>query len=100
MQKLSLDLPLDDGIAGAVELLRGVGIATVESCEGGIGHCFPEPTIRFMGDKSEAWRALSAALKHDLPVLYLRMQWTISQDGDPEGPYWEIVLREKQLPVI
>ena len=40
---------LDRGIRKAVERLRASQIETFESCEGGAGHAFPEPTIRFYG---------------------------------------------------
>lgn len=36
---------LDPGIAGAVRVLMVAGIHTFESCEGGAGHAYPEPTI-------------------------------------------------------
>ncbi len=93
-----LGYTLDPGIENAVDLLRSGGIATVESCEGGTGHCFPEPTVRFMGSKAEAWRALSLVLDNGLPVLFLRRQWTIDEN-DPEGPYWELVFRETISPI-
>ena len=38
---------LDPGIERAVNLLREARVETFESCEGGAGHAFPEPTIRF-----------------------------------------------------
>jgi hypothetical protein len=96
----SFSSALDPGIARAVLLLRQAGIATVESCEGGPGHCFPEPTVRFEGSRAEAWRAFAEAMDHGLPVLYLRNQWTISSEGDPEGPYWEIVFRGSVNPSV
>lgn len=37
---LELDMPLDEGIAYAVHVLRGGGIETYESCEGGPGHVY------------------------------------------------------------
>jgi len=40
---------LDKGIRKAVEIFQTCGIETFESCEGGIGHSYPEPTIRFYG---------------------------------------------------
>jgi hypothetical protein len=35
-----------------------VGVGTIESCEGGPGHAFPEPRVRLAGGKSEGCRAL------------------------------------------
>ena len=45
--------PLDAGIRDIVLTLLANGVETFESCEGGRGHSFPEPTIRFEGDSSE-----------------------------------------------
>jgi len=38
------DLDLDPGIRRAVLVLRSARIATFESCQGGPGHAFPDPT--------------------------------------------------------
>jgi hypothetical protein len=87
--------PLDQGIVRAVKVLHDAGIETFESCEGGSGHAMPEPTVRFHGGKAEGWRALSVCQIYDLPVLALRRYWDISKEGEPGGPYWEVVFREK-----
>lgn len=60
--------PLDIGIARAVHVLREAGIETFESCEGGNGHAYAEPTVRFHGVRSEGWKALAAAQVMRLPV--------------------------------
>lgn len=86
--------PLDLGIARAVKVLRDGGVETFESCEGGEGHAYPEPTIRFHGQRGAGWHALSVAQTYRLPVLSLRRIWPVN-DGEPTGPYWELVLREK-----
>lgn len=44
---------LDSGIRPYVKILDDNGIETFESCQGGDGHCFPEPTIRFHGVRGE-----------------------------------------------
>ncbi|WP_265516416.1 hypothetical protein [Nitratireductor luteus] len=62
------DRQLDAKIAPYVEVLRSAGIETFESCEGGDGHAYPEPTIRFYGDRSEGYRALAVAMQNGLPV--------------------------------
>lgn len=82
---------LDRGIEQAVKVLSEGGVETFESCEGGPGHCFPEPTVRFYGDHSEGFRALSFALQRGLPVRELRRYWSII-DGEPTGPHWEMTL--------
>lgn len=80
---------LDAGIRPYVELLAGAGIETFESCEGGAGHSFPAPTIRFHGQRDEGFRALALALQHALPVQHLRRVWSV-EDGEPVGPDWEM----------
>ena len=83
---------LDPGIAPYVEVLQAAGIETFESCEGGEGHCFPEPTIRFAGQREEGFRALAVALEHGFPVRAIRRYWAVI-DGEPSGPDWEIAFR-------
>jgi hypothetical protein len=91
---LRLDMPLDAGIERAVHELRAHCIETVESCEGGEGHAFPESTVRFHGHPSEGYRALAIALEAGLPVYAIRRVWTFD-DGELTGPLWEIVFQRK-----
>jgi hypothetical protein len=84
---------LDPGIKKYMERLQDSGIETFESCEGGKGHAYPEPTIRFHGTPEAGWRALAACLAFGFPVLYLRRIWCILDGGEPNGPYWEVVFR-------
>ena len=86
-----LSSPLDRGTEQAVKILMDAGVETFESCEGGDGHAYPEPTIRFHGERAEGFKALSVALQHGLQVSSLRRTWPI-RDGEPTGPWWEIVL--------
>jgi hypothetical protein len=86
-------MPLDAGIEQAVHALRAAGIETYESCEGGPGHVFAEPTIRFTGQPSEGYRAVALALEQGLPVYALKRVWTI-EAGELTGPVWEIVFRD------
>jgi len=88
------DPPLDKGIEQAVIILNDFGIETYESCEGGPGHCYPEPTVRFHGEHSEGFKALAVALQHALPVKQLNRTWRII-DGEPTGPTWEMVFWRK-----
>jgi hypothetical protein len=81
------DPPLDDGIREIVLTLLQNGVETFESCEGGRGHSFSEPTVRFEGDSSEGLRALSVALAHGLPVAELRRCWGVIE-GLIHGPWW------------
>ena len=82
---------LDPGIRLAVEILLAAGIETFESCQGGEGHSYPEPTVRFHGERPEGFKALSAVMYDSrLKVSALRRIWRII-DGEPSGPYWELV---------
>jgi hypothetical protein len=86
--------PIDQGIRKAVKILARGGIETFESCEGGKGHPFPEPTIRFHGQHDEGWKALAVALQHGLKVSELRRYYTII-DGEPVGPEWEMTFSKE-----
>lgn len=81
--------PVDRGIADAVRVLWENGVETSESCEGGPGHSFFEPTVRFFGGQAEGFRALGIALTNGLRVAELRRYWSI-QDGEAVGPHWEM----------
>ena len=83
------DPPLDPGIAHAVEVLRGAGVETFESCQGGPGHAYPEPTVRFHGEQPEGYRAVAAALYAGLRVSELRRVWPLER-GELTGPWWEL----------
>lgn len=83
---------LDPGIREAVRILREADIETFESCQGGPGHCFPEPTIRFHGNHVEGFRAYAVAMTMGLPVLTLRRVFDVI-DGELTGPKWELVFR-------
>jgi len=80
---------LDHGIRHVVEILVSNGVETFESCEGGEGHAFYEPTVRFHGSQAEGFRALAVALQHGLGVCELRRYYSI-EDGVPVGPHWEM----------
>lgn len=94
MSEAEYNPPLDNGIRREVEVLNLSGIETYESCEGGPGHSYPEPTIRFHGGRAEGFKALSIALQNDLLVIGLKRVWCIV-DGEPVGPTWEITFAKK-----
>ena len=86
---------LDPGIRQYVECLRAGGVQTFESCEGGPGHAFAEPTVRFYGTPEAGWRAVAVCLAYGLPILALRRVWYVLDLNEPTGPDWEIVFRNK-----
>ena len=81
--------PLDEGIREIVIALISNGVESFESCEGGHGHSFPEPTVRFEGASSEGLRAVSVALENGLPIRALRRVWSFKNDLI-HGPWWEM----------
>ncbi len=87
------DRDLDAGIKPFVVILREAGIETFESCEGGAGHAYQYPTIKFHGHRDAGWLALHAAQVRGLPVMALQRSWMII-DGEPVGPHWEMVFYE------
>ena len=87
-----VDMPLDPGIRTAVLILRKSGVETSESCQGGAGHCFPEPTICFHGDAWAGHKAFAVAMENGLPVLSLRRAYGVVA-GQLEGPWWEMTFR-------
>lgn len=87
---------IDKGISYAVKVMRDGGVETFESCEGGPGHAFLEPTIRFHGARAAGFSALACALAHGLPVSEIRRFWQVL-DGEPHGPHWEITFGVEKL---
>lgn len=85
---------LDQGVASYVKALAAAGVETYESCEGGEGHSFGEPTVRFHGGEGEGYRVVALAIEMKLPVFELRRFWTVIE-GELTGPHWEITFREK-----
>jgi hypothetical protein len=85
----SVDLPIDAGIRRAVLILRRAGVETFESCQGGAGHAFPDPTVKFSGGAYAGYRAFAIAKEHGLPVARIQMVWG-EVDHHLQGPWWEI----------
>jgi len=56
-KKTVLPSDVDPLVLGIVTILNEHGFKTFESCQGGDGHCFPEPTVRFEGDEFDIIRA-------------------------------------------
>lgn len=100
MNKLAKPRPfipgkIDAGIQKAVFLLQDAGVETYESCEGGKGHAYSEPTVRFHGVPEAGWRALSVCLANGLPITSLKRVWDVLDGDEPTGPYWEITFRNR-----
>lgn len=93
-QNIDFSPPLDGGIEREVIILVNAGIETFESCEGGPKHAYADPTIRFHGNRSEGFWALSVALQNNLNVESIRRIWPIIE-GEPTGPWWEMTFSTK-----
>ena len=87
---------IDAGIRQAVKCLQESGIHTFESCEGGPGHSYPEPTVAFHGTPETGWRAFAVCIVHKLPVQSLQRTWEF-YEGELHGPYWELVFSKRML---
>ena len=95
-RQIDAESPLDRGISYAVKVLLEGGVETYESCEGGRGHSFREPAVRFHGAHGDGLKALAVALSRGLPVRSLRRFWSVEHD-EPTGPYWELTFWERPL---
>lgn len=88
---------IDPKILPAVEVLNNHGFKTFESCEGGKGHCYPEPTIRFEGNEYDAMRAYEICQLYCFPVHEVKRVFRktplYNNDNTPDvhlmGEVWE-----------
>lgn len=84
---LSIPEGLDEGIKLAVTVLIAGGVETFQSCQGGPGHAYAEPTVEFHGRPEEGLRAVAWALSFGLKVHELRRVWSY-HGGELNGPHW------------
>lgn len=87
---------LDRGIRFAVRVLHAHGVETGQSCEGGKGHAYFEPTIEFRADADDAlgFEALSHLQMYALPVSAVAIHWHIFR-GLPFEKLWRITFWKK-----
>jgi hypothetical protein len=87
-------MALDSGISYPVRLLRDHGLDTCQSCEGGDGHAYHEPTIELYAgsDDSEGFRALAVLQTHGIDVARIAIVWEC-KNGLPYQRVWSIELR-------
>jgi len=84
---------LDPGIRFAVRVLHAAGgIETSQSCEGGVGHAYPDPTIDLVDDEGAGLRAVAALTVYGLDVWTLSRVWPI-RHGMPCDVLWRVTLR-------
>lgn len=82
---------LDAGIRFAVRVLHAAGFDTCQSCQGGKGHPYPEPTVEMVagGDDALGFGALNALRSYGLPVAELAIVWPVS-GSHPFEKNWRI----------
>jgi len=89
-------LKLDPGIELYVTTLRRWGVGTCQSCQGGLGHSYPEPTVEFHGDSGALHHALWVALSHGLPVVEVRRSWNVI-DMELRNPVWQMIFKPQEV---
>jgi hypothetical protein len=82
---------LDVGIRFAVRVLHAAGFETCQSCQGGKGHSYNEPTVEMIAtaDDSRGFGALDALRGYGLPVNEVAIVWPI-RNGYPYEKNWRI----------
>ena len=88
---------VDEGIKPILRIFYEEGVETFESCQGGRGHCFPEPTVRFYGGAHEGFRVLSIAIQYNLQPTKLRRYYAVN-NCEPVGPDWEMTFHIPGIP--
>lgn len=82
---------LDAGIRFAVRVLHAAGFETCQSCQGGLGHSYPEPTVETtaLADDSSGFGALAALQEYGLPVAAVAIVWPV-RNGLPYEKNWRV----------
>ena len=82
---------LDPGIRFAVRVLHAAGFETCQSCQGGKGHAYFEPTVDMvsLADDADGFGGVAALRQFGLPVCGLAIYWPIT-NGYPYEKLWRI----------
>lgn len=83
---------LDERIRDAVMVLREAGVDTFASCQGGPGHMFRLPTIRFQGDEWAARLAIRVLAKNGYAADEVRHYLADEYLSKLSDEFWEITL--------
>ena len=94
VQEKEFHPPLDPGIERAVLFLRQHGFRTYASCEGGEGHAYPKPTVRFNGHYKDLLAAAGLLMYAFFPVSEVRRGYSAVWN-ELDGPYNEITFSDK-----
>lgn len=82
---------LDPGIRAAVLAMRAAGIDTFASCDGGEGHAWPEPGVRWRGPEWQRYVAARATSEAGYKVKEVRQVWYADEGTLRQEPLWEII---------
>lgn len=82
---------LDPGIRFAVRVLHASGFETCQSCQGGKGHSYLEPTVEMIAtsDDADGFGAVAALQSYGLPVAAVAIVWPV-RHGLPYEKNWRI----------
>jgi len=85
---------VDAGVRYPVRVLHAHGIETAQSCQGGAGHAYHEPTIDLPAQGSDAlgFAALAALRDNGVDVLDVALVWSVV-GGLPHQKLWRVQLR-------
>lgn len=85
---------IDELILPAVLLLNKYGFETFESCQGGPGHCYLDPTVRFEGTEFDMFRAYELCQIHGMNVITAKRVYSKEdvlsevENGESIGEAW------------
>jgi len=84
---------LDAGIRFAVRVLHAAGLDTCQSCQGGDGHSYLEPSVDMdaCGDGADGFAALAALNAYGLEVSAVSIVWNV-RHGLPYEKLWRLTL--------
>jgi hypothetical protein len=82
---------LDPGIRFAVRVLHAAGFDTCQSCQGGRGHSYDQPTVEMTAgsDDAQGFGAVAALQQYGLPIRDLSIIWPM-RHGLPFEKNWRI----------
>lgn len=91
MEPEAFYMSLDAGVRFAVRVLHANGFETCQSCQGGRGHAYLEPTVEMIAgaDDAEGFGALAALQAYGLPLSEISIVWHV-RSGLPYEKNWRI----------
>lgn len=83
---------IDAGIRFAVRVLHARGYETCQSCEGGEGHSYDNPTVDLIAGSRDAngFGAVAELVPYGLQVTRVSQVWNLDPLGRPYETIWRI----------